>query len=106
MLEKAGIIVSSEVNPEGRPSDMAFRPLTKRTRGFGICMLEVVVLCVLSLQDKTSYLVLPFWFESWKCALHPVQAGNVSREWPLLAQDVRGERRVFCHSGPHATGLC
>lgn len=65
MLVKAGIIVSSEVNPEGRPSDIAFRSLTTKSESciwhlYARKLGFVLFLFFYSLRDKTKLFVSAF----------------------------------------------
>lgn len=78
MLVKAGIIMSSEVNPEGQPSDTAFRPLTTKSKSWiwRLYARRVCFVFVFSTEDETK---LPICFCLFGLIFENAQ-GNQSKQ--------------------------
>ena len=101
MLVKAGIIVSSEVNPEGHPSDTAFRPLTTKSESW-IWQLYATRLCFVFVfyfflpKIQQNFLLVSAslgWFMEMlrvpSSRRQHLQQWDIFREWLLLTQENR-----------------
>lgn len=119
MLVKAGVIMSSEVNPEGQPSDTAFRPLTTKSKSWiwHLYARRVCFVFVFSTEDETK---LPVCFCLFGL-IHEYAQGNQSKQatpaamghhqrvaslgpgYPRVTSE--GGAVVLCHFRPSTTGL-
>lgn len=110
---KAGIIVSSEVNPERRPSDTRFRPLTTKSKSwiymlddyalflffYFLTKIKLICFCLLGLirgnaQGTQSKQTIPAAME------------HLQRVAALGPGDPEEGTGGSCHSRPGTTGLC